>query len=126
MNILSTRLHRCTMRICCSTGTLPVKSREEPFYYGHKQNRFWKVMGRLCGEPVPETIEEKKEKPATGSSHCASDVIQSCDIKVFSDSKHRNVEADGYSKDPGGIIYYADSMPTVTKQESFIENISCP
>ena len=42
-------------------GTLPsVKSRENHFYYGHKQNRFWKVMADLCGEPVPETIEEKK------------------------------------------------------------------
>ena len=51
-------------------GTLPsVKSRENHFYYGHKQNRFWKVMADLCGEPVPETIEEKKEN-ATGSSHC--------------------------------------------------------
>ena len=28
-------------------GTLPsVKSRENHFYYGHKQNRFWKVMAR--------------------------------------------------------------------------------
>ena len=28
-------------------GTLPsVKSRENNFYYGHKQNRFWKVAGR--------------------------------------------------------------------------------
>ena len=43
-------------------GTLPsVKSRENHFYYGHKQNRFWKVMADLCGEPVPETIEEKKK-----------------------------------------------------------------
>ena len=33
-------------------GTLPsVKSRENHFYYGHKQNRFWKVMANLCGEP---------------------------------------------------------------------------
>ena len=43
-------------------GTLPsVKSRENHFYYGHKQNRFWKVVAHLCGEPVPETIEEKKK-----------------------------------------------------------------
>ena len=31
-------------------GTLPsVKSRENHFYYGHKQNRFWKVVADLCG-----------------------------------------------------------------------------
>ena len=30
-------------------GTLPsVKSRENNFYYGHKQNRFWKLLAKLC------------------------------------------------------------------------------
>ena len=73
-------------------GTLPsVKSRENHFYYGHKQNRFWKVMADLCGEPVPETIEEKKKMLLT--HHIAIwDVIQSCDIKGSSDSSIRNVE----------------------------------
>ena len=29
-------------------GTLPsVKSREQNFYYGHPQNRFWKVLAAL-------------------------------------------------------------------------------
>ena len=43
-------------------GTLPsVKSREQRFYYGHKQNRFWKVIAALYGEAVPVTIEEKKK-----------------------------------------------------------------
>ena len=72
-------------------GTLPsVKSRENHFYYGHKQNRFWKVMADLCGEPVPETIEEKKKMLLT--HHIAIwDVIQSCDIKGSSDSSIRNV-----------------------------------
>mgnify|MGYP000305090414 CR=1 FL=1 len=42
-------------------GTLPsVKSRETNFYYGHKQNRFWKVLAALFQEPIPETIDEKK------------------------------------------------------------------
>lgn len=42
-------------------GSLPsVKSREQGFYYGHPQNRFWKVLAKLleCEEPV--SIEEKK------------------------------------------------------------------
>ena len=43
-------------------GTLPsVKSRENQFYYGHKQNRFWKVLAKICEESIPETIEEKKK-----------------------------------------------------------------
>ena len=43
-------------------GTLPsVKSREQNFYYGHPQNRFWKVIAALFCEPVPERIPEKKD-----------------------------------------------------------------
>lgn len=60
-------------------GSLPsVKSREQMFFYGHKQNRFWKVMAEVLyckyndvkskkqpdseynGIVVPSTIEEKK------------------------------------------------------------------
>lgn len=73
-------------------GTLPsVKSRENHFYYGHKQNRFWKVMADLCGEPVPETIAEKK-KMLLAHHIAVWDVIQSCDIKGSSDSSIKNVE----------------------------------
>ena len=73
-------------------GTLPsVKSRENHFYYGHKQNRFWKVLAYLCGEPVPETVEEKKKMLL--KHHIAVwDVIQSCDIRGSSDSSIKNVE----------------------------------
>lgn len=73
-------------------GTLPsVKSRENNFYYGHKQNRFWKVLATLLKEPVPETIEEKK---AMLLAHRIAlwDVIQSCDIKGSSDTSIKNVQ----------------------------------
>ena len=43
-------------------GTFPsVKSREQQFYYGHPQNRFWKLLAALTGWKVPKTISEKKE-----------------------------------------------------------------
>ena len=43
-------------------GTMPSpKSREVGFYYGHPRNRFWKVVSAACGEPCPETKEEKIE-----------------------------------------------------------------
>lgn len=74
-------------------GTLPsVKSRENNFYYGHKQNRFWKVLATLLKEPIPETIEEKK---AMLLAHRIAlwDVIQSCDIKGSSDSSIKNVQS---------------------------------
>ena len=72
-------------------GTLPsVKSRATNFYYGHKQNRFWKVLAALFQEPIPETIDEKKHLLLR--HHIAIwDVIQSCDIKGSSDSSIKNV-----------------------------------
>ena len=73
-------------------GTLPsVKSRENNFYYGHKQNRFWKVLATLLKEPVPHTIEEKKAM-LLARRIALWDVIQSCDIKGSSDSSIKNVQ----------------------------------
>ena len=41
-------------------GSFPsVKSREAMFFYGHPQNRFWKLMAKLFDEEVPVTVEEK-------------------------------------------------------------------
>lgn len=72
-------------------GTFPsVKSREQQFYYGHPQNRFWKVMGRLTGEPVPVAVEEKK-RLLLGHHIAIWDVIASCDITGSSDSSIKNV-----------------------------------
>lgn len=72
-------------------GSLPsVKSRENQFYYGHPQNRFWRVLASLFGGEVPETIADKK-----GFLLCNRialwDVIAQCDILGSSDSSIRNV-----------------------------------
>lgn len=72
-------------------GTFPsVKSRETHFYYGHPQNRFWKVIAGLTGKPVPETVEEKKAL-LLGSRIAIWDVIASCSITGSSDSSIRDV-----------------------------------
>ena len=43
-------------------GSFPsVKSREQKFFYGHPQNRFWKVISTITNSKEPETVEEKKE-----------------------------------------------------------------
>ncbi|MCI6012128.1 MAG: DNA-deoxyinosine glycosylase [Firmicutes bacterium] len=72
-------------------GTFPsVKSRENRFFYGHPQNRFWKVLAELTGEEVPLTIPDKKQLLL--SHHIAVwDVVYSCDITGSSDSSIRNV-----------------------------------
>ncbi len=42
-------------------GSFPsVKSRENQFFYGHPQNRFWRVIASVFREQVPATIPEKK------------------------------------------------------------------
>lgn len=72
-------------------GSFPsVKSRQQKFFYGHPQNRFWKIMGSLTGEKEPGTIEEKREL-ALRHGIALWDVIEECDIKGSSDSSIRNV-----------------------------------
>ncbi len=75
-------------------GTFPsVKSREQNFYYGHPQNRFWRVVAVVCGCAVPATVEEKKEMLL--QEHIAVwDVIESCDITGSSDASIRNVKVN--------------------------------
>lgn len=50
-------------------GSFPsVKSREMQFFYGHPQNRFWKVMAQVLHENVPQTIPRKRDVAA--ASYC--------------------------------------------------------
>ena len=72
-------------------GSFPsVKSREQQFFYGHGQNRFWPLLAAIYGEQVPETVEEKK---ALALRHDIAlwDTISSCDIIGSGDSTIRNV-----------------------------------
>lgn len=72
-------------------GTFPsVKSREVKFFYGHPQNRFWRVMARLCDAELPQTVEDKKNLIL--DNHFALwDVIHSCDVEGSADSSIKNV-----------------------------------
>lgn len=72
-------------------GTFPsVKSREAKFFYGHPQNRFWRVMARLCDAELPQTVEDKKNLIL--DNHFALwDVIHSCDVEGSADSSIKNV-----------------------------------
>ena len=72
-------------------GSFPsVKSRESGFFYGHPQNRYWKVLSAVFEEECPETIPEKKAFLLR--NHIAAwDVIHSCEITGSSDSSIRNV-----------------------------------
>ena len=79
-------------------GTFPsVKSRESAFYYGHPQNRFWKLLAVLKNEEVPGTIEEKKAF-LLRNKIAIWDVIYSCDIEGSSDSSIKNVIPNDIAK----------------------------
>ena len=72
-------------------GSFPsIASREAAFFYGHPQNRYWKVMPTLLGEPLPETVEEKAAM--MHKHHIAMwDTIGSCTITGSSDSSITDV-----------------------------------
>ena len=75
-------------------GSFPsVKSREQNFFYGHPQNRFWKVIAALYDREVPKTIPEKRELIL---SHGLAlwDSIASCVITGSSDASIRDVRAN--------------------------------
>ena len=63
-------------------GSFPsVKSREQGFYYGHPQNRFWKVLAAIV-----------QEKEMLLRNHIAVyDVIWQCKITGSSDSSIKDV-----------------------------------
>lgn len=79
-------------------GSFPsVKSREEGFFYGHPQNRFWRVLSAVCKVEIPVTTEEKKKFLL--ENHIAVwDVIASCDIVGSSDSSIKNVVPNDLKK----------------------------
>ena len=78
-------------------GSFPsVKSREQAFFYGHPQNRFWRIIAALYGEPVPETNASEETIGAKRAlilrHHLALyDVIEECEILGSSDSSIRAV-----------------------------------
>ena len=79
-------------------GSFPsVKSRENNFFYGRPQNRFWKVMAKVLEWEVPKTIEEKRKMLL--ENHVAVwDVIASCSILGSSDTSIKDVVVNDFSK----------------------------
>ena len=72
-------------------GSFPsVKSREAGFFYGHPQNRFWRVLAAVYDDALPATVDDKK---AFLLRHGVAlwDVIASCEIRGSADSSIRDV-----------------------------------
>ncbi|MBP8640931.1 MAG: DNA-deoxyinosine glycosylase [Oscillospiraceae bacterium] len=72
-------------------GSFPsVKSREQQFYYGHPQNRFWRVLSDILKSDLPSSTTEKVALLL--QNHIALwDVISSCEIDGSDDSSIRDI-----------------------------------
>lgn len=85
-------------------GSFPsVRSREAQFFYGHPQNRFWKVLAAIHDAEVPKTNEEKREF-LLENGIALWDVVGSCEIQGSSDSTIRNVVPNDLTR----ILDHAD------------------
>ena len=75
-------------------GSFPsIKSREQQFFYGHPQNRFWKVIAALYGQETPASVPEKK-KLILSHGLALWDSIASCVVTGSSDASIRDVRVN--------------------------------
>ncbi len=78
-------------------GSFPsARSRETGFFYGHPQNRFWKLLAFLYGQNVPVSIAEKHAF-LLSNRLALWDVIASCEIQGSSDASISSVTANDLS-----------------------------
>lgn len=85
-------------------GSFPSqKSREQMFFYGHPQNRFWKVLALIFKCDVPQTVDEKRNF-ILKHNIALWDVIASCEIIGSSDSSIKNVVPNDLNE----ILFAAD------------------
>ena len=79
-------------------GSFPSqKSREQGFFYGHPQNRFWKTLAHIFEDKVPVTVAEKRDF-LLAHGIALWDVIASCEIQGSSDASIRNAIPNDLSK----------------------------
>lgn len=106
-------------------GTMPSpKSREAGFYYYHPQNRFWRVLSAVLGEPLPESREGKREM-CLRRGIALWDVLESCEIVGASDAAIRSPEPN----DIGWLLGQADVraiFATGAKAASLYEKLVQP
>ncbi len=71
-------------------GSFPsVKSRQIEFYYGNKQNRFWRVVCSHFGEDIPETVDGKREF-LLKHRIALWDIVTECEIEGSKDDTIKN------------------------------------
>ena len=75
-------------------GSFPsVRSREQQFYYAHRQNRFWKVISAVFGCDLPQTVDEKRAF-LLQNGIALWDCIKCCEISGSADASIKNADAN--------------------------------
>jgi hypoxanthine-DNA glycosylase len=78
-------------------GTMPSpQSRAAAFYYGHKQNRFWTVLGAVFNTEVGGSTACKRQF-LLEHRIALWDVLAECDIEGASDSSIRNPKPNDFT-----------------------------
>lgn len=80
-------------------GTFPSpKSREAGFFYGHPQNRMWRVLSQVVGEPCAPCSREGRTAFLLRNRIAMWDVLASCSIEGASDASIRDAQPNDLSR----------------------------
>lgn len=73
-------------------GSFPsVKSRQINFYYGNKQNRFWRMICSYFEESIPDSVEEKTTF-LYRNNVALWDMVTACRIEGSADASVKDAE----------------------------------
>lgn len=107
-------------------GTMPSPaSRAQGFYYGHPQNRFWKVMAMVLQQPEPDNSVEQRKKFLLQNRIALFDVLQSCRIRGAADTSIREPVPNDFEEIFSGADIQA-VFTTGTKAYTLYEKLCLP
>lgn len=90
-------VYDCNSRVLILGSFPSVKSREEGFFYGNRQNRFWRVLAAVMSQETPQTIEAKKIF-LLKNGIALWDCIAECDIEGSSDASIKDAVPNDISE----------------------------
>ena len=80
-------------------GSFPsVASLGKAQYYGHSQNQFWRLVGAVLGEPLPEMEYERRLRTLLEHRIGLWDIIGACSRKGSLDSDIRNPRHNDFDR----------------------------
>lgn len=110
-------------------GSFPsVKSREQAFYYGHPQNRFWRIIASVTKEDIPQTIADKQAL-LYRKKIALWDVVYQCEIIGSKDQSIKNEKPNDlsiiFSQAPIQRVYTNGQAAGKLYKKYFQEDMDC-